>query len=67
MDDLLFLDVINEDFREQSNPNLHSHFVSHSTVASFKHLQREEEASIGHTQFSAGERREESIQREIGK
>ena len=46
--------------------NLHSHFVSYSTVASFKHLRREEEASIGHTQFSAG-KREESIQRKIGK
>ncbi len=50
LDNLLILDVINEDFREQS----------------FKHLQREEEASIGHTQFSKV-KREESIQREIGK
>ena len=45
--------------------NLHTHFVSYSTVASFKHLRREEEASIGHTQFTAG-KREESLQREIG-
>ena len=46
--------------------NLHSHFVSYSTVASLNHLRREEEASIGHTQFTAVKRREESIQRKIG-
>jgi hypothetical protein len=47
--------------------NLHSYFVSNTTVASFRDLQREEEASIGHTQFTAGKCREESLQRQIGK
>ncbi len=46
--------------------NLHSNFVSYSTVASIKHLRRKEKASFGHIQFSKL-KREESIQREIGK
>ena len=45
-------------FKRAIKTNLHSNFVSYSTVASFKHLRREEEASIGHTQFSAGKREE---------
>jgi hypothetical protein len=53
-------------FKRAIKTNLHSHFVSYSTVASFKHLQREEEASIGHTQFSEGRCREESFNRQIG-
>jgi hypothetical protein len=60
MDDLLFLDVNQK--RRAIKTNLHSHFVSNTTVASFKHLRREEEASFGHTQFSAG-KREESLHR----
>ncbi len=47
--------------------NLNSHFVSYSTVASFRDLQREEEASIGMPQCSAGKCREELFQRKIGK
>ena len=74
-DDLLSLDVIIEDFREQSKLisiliasliNLYSHLLSYSTVDSFKHLRREEKASFGQSQPTAS-KREESIQRKIGK